>query len=483
MKLKRRYKWLNIERNNKFVNRILFLSIPSALVLLVLAIFNIVSPLIAVLTYAAILVFNSALLLPINFELQQLKKYTSSLASGENFDEKDMPISPKETKEIIKSINAMHRFWAQKTDDLEAQSISDAAVLDTLPDPIMMIDRAGNIIGANLSSRNLFGRKITDKNIEKLFDSNNFIEAVNRVLKKESEAENLIFYIHKPKEQKLYAHIKQLPWISKGRAVAVISLYDMTRSMKIEKMQSDFVANASHELRTPLAIISGFIETLLTTAKDDAAARENFLKIMQDQTAYMSSLIENLLSLSRIELSMDDKPHDVVHIAKIVDEVKQALSLKAKSRDILIVSKIDDDVTDIIADGQQIKQLIQNLSDNAIKYGLSQSDVAIKVKMVDDIPASKSLNVASGPAVAISITNKGPKISSENIARLTERFFRMQEHKDLNIKGTGLGLSIAKQIIVRHHGNLTVRSGNLSGTTFTVYLPKNPNPSPNLQDN
>ena len=198
MKLKRRYKWLNIERNNKFVNRILFLSIPSALVLLVLAIFNIVSPLIAVLTYAAILVFNSALLLPINFELQQLKKYTSSLASGENFDEKDMPISPKETKEIIKSINAMHRFWAQKTDDLEAQSISDAAVLDTLPDPIMMIDRAGNIIGANLSSRNLFGRKITDKNIEKLFDSNNFIEAVNRVLKKESEAENLIFYIHKP---------------------------------------------------------------------------------------------------------------------------------------------------------------------------------------------------------------------------------------------------------------------------------------------
>ena len=180
---------------------------------------------------------------------------------------------------------------------------------------------------------------------------------------------------------------------------------------------------------------------------------------------------------------MDDKPHDVVHIAKIVDEVKQALSLKAKSRDILIVSKIDDDVTDIIADGQQIKQLIQNLSDNAIKYGLSQSDVAIKVKMVDDIPASKSLNVASGPAVAISITNKGPKISSENIARLTERFFRMQEHKDLNIKGTGLGLSIAKQIIVRHHGNLTVRSGNLSGTTFTVYLPKNPNPSPNLQDN
>ena len=473
MRLKRRYKWLNIEQNNKFVDRILFLSVPSALVLMILAIFRIVSPLTATLSYAAIVVFNSVLLLPITFELQQLKKYIASLASGADVNEEEMVLSAKETKEIIKSINAMHHFWAQKADDLEAQSISDAAVLDTLPDPIMMIDRAGNIIGANLSSRNLFGKNLMDKNINTIFSSESFIEAVNKVLKKQSEAENLVFYIQKPKNQKLYAHIKQLPWLSKGRAVAVISLYDMTKSMKIEKMQSDFVANASHELRTPLAIISGFIETLLTSAKGDPDAQEKFLKIMQDQTSYMSALIENLLSLSKIELSQDEKPNDVVNISKIIDEVKAALSLKAKERDILIVPKIEDNVSDIIADEHQVKQLIQNLTDNAIKYGLSQSDVSIKVKMVDKIPASKSFNVMDGPAVSIAITNRGPKISSENMARLTERFFRMQEHKDLKIKGTGLGLSIAKQIIIRHHGNLTVSSGNLNGTTFTIYLPKN----------
>ncbi len=111
------------------------------------------------------------------------------------------------------------------------------------------------------------------------------------------------------------------------------------------------------------------------------------------------------------------------------------------------------------------------MTDNAIKYGLSKSDVSIRAKVVEKIPASKSMNVAEGKAVAIAINNKGPKISPENLARLTERFYRMQEHKDLNIKGTGLGLSIAKQIVIRHRGNITVSSTNYNGTTFTVYLP------------
>ena len=394
--------------------------------------------------------------------------------SDDNTGSEKMNLSEEETREIVDAVNAMHRFWAQKADNLEAQSISDTAVLDTLPDPIMMIDRSGNILGANLSSRNLFGENITDKNVENLFESNNFIEAVNRVLKKESEAENLIFYIQKPVDQKLYAHIKQLPWQSKGRAVAVISLYNLTKALKIEKMQSDFVANASHELRTPLAIISGFIETLLTSAKDDPDAREKFLKVMKDQAEYMSSLIENLLSLSKIELSQDQRPNQQVNVPEVMDEVKEALALKAQERNINIRTAVEFEPEEgnIIADRQQVKQIVQNLTDNAIKYGLSNTDITIRAKLVDAIPASKSFNVAEGPAVAIAINNKGPKISPENLARLTERFYRMQEHKDLNIKGTGLGLSIAKQIVIRHRGNLTVSSSGYSGTTFTIYLPK-----------
>lgn len=462
---------LGIEKNTKFVERVLFLSFPTALVFIVLAAFRLVDPLLAVISLAAVVLFNIVLLFPLTFELQQIKRYITSMAQSENFDEKAMTLSEQDAKEIVEAVNAMHRFWAQKTDILEAQTISDTAVLDSLPDPIIVIDRAGNILGANLSARTSFGKNITNKNIDKLFRSNNFINAVSKVLNKESKSENLIFYTDPPESQKLYAHIKQLPWLSKGKAVAVISIYDMTKSMKIEKMQSDFVANASHELRTPLSIISGFIETLQTSAKDDADARDKFLKIMAEQAEYMSSLIENLLSLSRIELNQDQQPTDKVEVLDIAEEVAQALSIKAAEREMKIRIFSDDNLPPVIGDKAQIKQVIQNLTDNAVKYGISGTDVTIRLKNAEKIPASKSLKVSKGAAVAISVNNKGPKIEPEQLARLTERFYRMQEHKDLNIKGTGLGLAIAKHIIIRHRGNLTVNSNGYNGTTFTIYLP------------
>ncbi len=464
-------KALGIEKNSNFAEKVLLLSFPTALVFLILAAFKLVDPLLAIISLGAVVMFNIAFLFPLTFELQQIKKYISSLSKGEKIEEIEMKLSEKEAQELVEAVNAMHSFWAQKADMLEAQTISDTAVLDSLPDPIMMIDRSGNILGANLSARNSFGKNITDKNIDKIFNSNNFINAVNRILKKETQSENLIFYVDKPINQKLYAHIKQLPWLSKGKAVAVISIYDMTKSMKIEKMQSDFVANASHELRTPLSIISGFIETLQTTAKDDDKAREKFLQIMAEQAEYMSALIENLLSLSKIEMNQDTKPEGETDVLDIAEEVSEALAQKAQSRNMKICIFSDDNLPIITAEPSQIKQLIQNLTDNAIKYGLAETDVTIRIKNVEKMPTSKSFKTASGPAVAISVNNKGPKINPENLARLTERFYRMQEHKDLNIKGTGLGLAIAKHIIIRHRGNLTVNSNGYNGTTFTIYLP------------
>lgn len=463
-------KALGFEKNTQFVERILFLSFPTALVFVVLAAFNLVDPTLAIISLAAVVVFNIALLFPLTFELQQIKKYVTKLAKGEISDDM-LALSEDESKELIEAINNMHHFWAQKADILEAQTISDTAVLDSLPDPIIMIDRAGNIIGANLSARTSFGEKITDKNIDKVFHSNNFINAISRVLNKESTSENLIFYIEKPIDQKFYAHIKQLPWLSKGKAVAVISIYDLTKSMKIEKMQSDFVANASHELRTPLSVISGFVETLQTSAKDDKEAQQKFLQIIADQAEYMSNLIENLLSLSKIELNQDEHPNDKVDVTTIVNDAANALELKAKSNDMTIHIIKEDEVSLVRADAQQIKQIVQNLTDNAIKYGNKGTEVTIRINNVEQIPPSKIIKTALGKAVAISVNNKGPKIAPEKLARLTERFYRLQEHKDKNIKGTGLGLAIAKHIIIRHQGNITVNSNGYNGTTFTIYLP------------
>lgn len=464
-------KALGFEKNTQFVERILFLSFPTALVFVVLAAFNLVDPTLAIISLAAVVIFNIVLLFPLTFELQQIRKYVTKLAKGEISEQDVLALSEDESKELIEAINNMHHFWAQKADILEAQTISDTAVLDSLPDPIMMIDRSGNIIGANLSARTSFGEKITDKNIDKVFHSNNFINAVSRVLNKETTSENLIFYVEKPIDQKFYAHIKQLPWLSKGKAVAVISIYDLTKSMKIEKMQSDFVANASHELRTPLSVISGFVETLQTSAKDDAEAQQKFLQIIADQVEYMSNLIENLLSLSRIELNQDEHPQDKVDVEQIVDDAAKALEIKAQNNNMTIHIVKDTNVAPIKADAQQIKQIVQNLIDNAIKYGNLGTEVTIRINNVEQIPPSKTIKTAKGKAVAISVNNKGPKIGPEKLARLTERFYRLQEHKDKNIKGTGLGLAIAKHIIIRHLGNITVNSNGYNGTTFTIYLP------------
>ncbi len=474
---KGRSKLFKIEKDTNFANRILALSMPSALVFIMLVALKLLPAGIAVMAYASIILFNIVWLFPITFELQQIRKYIFHLAKEENYTGETFDLTETDTREIVDAVNEMHRFWTEKAEKLEAQTISDTAVLDTLPDPILMIDRMGNILGANISARNLLGSNITDRKVEEIFSSNNFINAVARVLNKESESENLIFYVNHGKNeksedmQKLYAHIKQLPWISKGRAVAVISLYDFAKATKIEKMQSDFVANASHELRTPLSVISGFIETLQTTAKDDAAARDMFLKIMSEQANYMSLLIENLLSLSKIEMTQDQAPEEKISIAPIAEDVSNALMLKAQARNMTFELKIAPELPEITADYGQIRQLLQNLCDNAVKYGEENSVITISARLVEAVPPSKSYEVAAGRAVAIEVHNFGEKISAEYVSRLTERFYRMQTHKNKSIKGSGLGLAIAKHILIRHRGNLRVESDSAKGTAFTIYLP------------
>lgn len=464
-------KALGFEKNTQFAERILFLSFPTALVFMILATFNMVDPILAIISLASVVVFNIAMLFPLTFELQQIKKYVNKLSKGEISQEDLLALSEDETKELISAINSMHHFWAQKADALKTQTISDTAVLDSLPDPIMVIDRTGNILGANLSARNSFGEKIMEKNIDKIFTSHSFINAVSKVLRKESVSENLVFYIEKPIDQKLYAHIKQLPWISKGKAVAVISIYDLTKSLKIEKMQSDFVANASHELRTPLSVISGFVETLQTSAKDDPKASEQFLKIIASQAEYMSGLIENLLSLSRIELNQDNPPTDKVDVIKVANDVIETMKLKAAENNMKIILDTADDIKDVKGDENQLKQVVQNLIGNAIKYGEEGTNITLTLKNSDNIPPSKTMEIKNCESVKISVNNKGPKIDADKLSRLTERFYRLQQHKDKNIRGTGLGLSIVKHIIIRHKGNLTINSSAGKGTTFNVYIP------------
>ena len=461
---------LGIDKNSGFALRVLVLSVPAGLIFLILGMLDILSIPLALGSYMCILFFNTVFLLPMSAEIQQIKKYIQTLASGTTEETLLKNMTEKETRDLTEAINSMHKFWGDKIEMLENRTLSDAAVLDTLPEPLLMVNKAGTIIGANRAVRQLFLMDVSNKEISSVIDDTVFLAALTRMLNQESRHEDLRMTISTLKNKpKYHVNMTILPWFAKGEVVVVVSFYDLRKMLQFEQMQQDFVANASHELRTPLSVISGFVETLQTTAKDDERVRDKFLKVIGEQTVYMSSLIEDLLSLSKIELTVDTLPDGKINVNSIIREIKTALSLKIKENNLRVSTQFAR-LPQINADEHQITQVLQNLLDNAVKYATSGTEITVVTSKVDEIPAHRFYEVAKGEAVAIAITNMGAIITEDELTRLTERFYRLQEHKNRNIKGTGLGLSIASQIIKRHKGNMVITS--VDGlTTFTVYLP------------
>ena len=462
--------FFGIDKNSGFSLRVLALSVPAGLIFLILGMFDLLPVSLAILSYISILFFNTVFLLPLSTEIQQVKRYIKELAEGETEEKLLKKMTEKETRDLTEAINSMHRFWMAKQEQLENRTLTDAAVLDILPDPLVIINKRGNIIGANLAARRLFDIDLTNKDVRNVVCDEGFVAEMEKVLRLEVRTAEFKLCLIKLKDKpKFYVRIARLSWFAKGEVAAVVSFYDLSKALSLEQMQQDFVANASHELRTPLSIISGFIETLLTTAKDDEKAREKFLKVMSDQTVYMSALIENLLSLSKIELSVATPPADKVSVNQVIKEVKNALEWKFCEQNLTVVSKFAK-LPKVTADEQQIMQVMRNLLDNAVKYATPQTEILIATKKVQNVPTHRYYEVGAGEAVEISIANVGMPIAKEDLERLTERFYRLQEHKNKNIKGTGLGLSIAAQIIKRHKGNMLITSQD-GVTTFKVYLP------------
>ena len=461
---------LGIDKNSGFATRVLILSIPAGSIFFLLAIFNILDVSLALYAYISVIFFNVIFLMPISTEIQQIKKYISQLSTGTTEDTLLENLTEKETQNLITAINSMHKFWSTKTETLENRTLSDAAVLDTLPEPLFMISKDGIVIGANLAARKLLNLDLNVLDFITTINDEKFKNSLSKVLNGQSRKEDLnLNLINLKNKPKMYVQITTLPWFTKGEIVAVVSFYDLSKALQLEKLQQDFVANASHELRTPLSVIAGFIETLQTSAKDDEKAREKFLHIIQEQTSYMTSLIENLLSLSKIELSLNTPPIEKANINSTIKEIKSALELKLKQNGLKLITKFAL-IPHIIGDTNQITQVIQNLMDNAIKYAYPSTEINITTEKVDTIPSHKYYDVKNGPAIKISIKNHSNTIPKEDLERLTERFYRLQSHKNQNIKGTGLGLAIVSQIIKRHQGNITISSAD-DITEFSIYLP------------
>jgi two-component system phosphate regulon sensor histidine kinase PhoR len=228
-------------------------------------------------------------------------------------------------------------------------------------------------------------------------------------------------------------------------------------------MRADFVANVSHELRTPLAALTGFIETLQGPARDDPAARERFLGIMQAQAWRMARLIDDLLSLSRIELRAHQRPDTLVDLVPIVHQVTDGLETLARDRGVNIEVVDSDTALTVLGDRDELIRLFENLVENGLKYGASGRRVEITLGRKQGADGKEEARVA--------VRDFGPGIAAEHLPRLTERFYRVDVGESRAQGGTGLGLALVKHILNRHHGRLTIDSKPGEGATFTVRLP------------
>ncbi|HXH16580.1 MAG TPA: ATP-binding protein [Sphingomonas sp.] len=239
----------------------------------------------------------------------------------------------------------------------------------------------------------------------------------------------------------------------------IVHLIDQTGNYAAERMRIDFVANASHELRTPLASILGFIETLREEAGEDAEVRARFLKVMDDEARRMQRLVEDLISLSRIEAEKFRLPDSAVDLAQLVEDTCEELAEAAVVRGRDLAATIADDLAPVSGDRVQLSQMLHNLIGNAMKYGRAGTPVTVELKRDE------------AGMIRLSIRDEGDGIAAVHIPRLTERFYRADAGRSRSLGGTGLGLAIVKHIVERHRGRLDIASQVGVGTTVSVILP------------
>ena len=327
-----------------------------------------------------------------------------------------------------------------------------------LSDPVVFFDREGLVVDANQAATDTFGPMSAGSSLLLRFRAPEVRTLVEQAMA--GDAPPPIEYLERLPVERLFR--VSAPSVGTRKQLLALIFKDQSEARRIDRMRADFIANASHELRTPLASITGFIETLQGSARNDPKARAQFLAIMQDQTRRMARLLDDLLSLSRLEMRPRIDAGSAVDLRQVLDRVTDALSPLAKEYGVEIEKRFGAVDASIAGDGDELFQVFENLLENACKYGQSGGRVVVALGKGVSGPR---------PEVDVSVTDFGPGIAAEHIPRITERFYRVDVETSRQHKGTGLGLAIVKHILTRHGGRLSVRSEPGKGSTFTAHLP------------
>ncbi len=338
------------------------------------------------------------------------------------------------------------------------------AMVSAMPDPALVLDDTGFILHHNAAAADLFPRIRAGQHLSSVSRNPELLSAVETV----SDAADVItveLLDRVPVQRRVAAILTPLPFEQpfEGGPAQLVTFRDITDQERLAQMRADFIAHASHELRTPLASLRGFVETLQGPARDDPEARDRFLGIMAAQAERMTRLIDDLLSLSRIEMHVHVPPRGTVELNEVVNFVAQSLEPVAQSAGISIEVETLPTSAFVRGDYDELVQVFQNLIQNAIRYG--REGGFVKVRMARVAHGSNGVQ-----RISVAVEDNGEGIPSEHLPRLTERFYRVSVSASRQKGGTGLGLAIVKHIITRHRGELKIASTLGKGSTFTVLL-------------
>ena len=473
--------------------RLFVLNIPLAVILLLLVLTKELNPYIALFSFLAASALTVVLILPFLYELEKFVSHLRRFTSGKNLEEEEQsgdvffPSAPEKKQKIILSrrthaevskisdaLSQLKENWRTRMGLLEAQTLSDAAIIENLPDPLLMIDVNKRVVGENKAARSLFHSSLINEEISSFIKDKNFLIALSKVLEGEQSKELIEFSLPTEKETVYFfrARIERLPAVTKFNACLVVALHDITLYRQIEQSQTDFFANASHELKTPLSVLSGLIETLQGPAKDDHQTQEKFLNMMSEQTQRMTQLVQDLLSLTKLHSPSPQPQNDVILIQDLLLSIQQSFRHIAEKNNMKINVKFIHDIPRLKGNLNDLYRVFQNLVDNAVKYGEKGSEITIEAYLTNGFPQEWDIpqTASTLQVAAVCVHNTGNPIPASQISRLTERFYRLETTRGTAV-GTGLGLGIVKQIVMQHGGLLDIKSSKEDGTSFTVYLP------------
>lgn len=431
---------------------------------------------------AAAVVLGFAFARHVTRPIAEMTGVARRMAEGD-FSQKISTISSDEIGQLGHALNLMARRLEDRLDELEEERAKGAAILDSMVEGVLAVDGENRLLFINASACRLFnvsslgaeGRPFLE-----VIRNKEILELLDRTLRKGAYAKEE-FRIYAPVERTLQVHAAPLKG-RQGTPGAILVVHDVTELRRLETVRTEFVANVSHELRTPLTSIKGYLETLLEGGMEDRAHARQFLEVIHKHTERLGRLLDDLLDLSNLELGKITLHRRLLNLADVVEGAMAIYRPRAAKQETELVTLVPDGLPLVLADRDRLAQVLINLLDNSLKFTAQGGTVTVAAQRApssasrDPKPQPGTRNLEPGTAsaselVEISVRDTGIGIPSQDLPRITERFYRVDKGRSRELGGTGLGLAIVKHLVKVHGSDLIIESELNKGTTVRFHLP------------